>query len=81
MSNIKSIKCAKCGKTYDMSNVPANDGCGGRIDFEFDIELLKETITKENLAKRTPGLWKYFELMPLNNQKNIVTAGEGGTPL
>lgn len=81
MSNIKSIKCAKCGKTYDMSNVPANDGCGGRIDFEFDIELMKETITKENLAKRTPGLWKYFELMPLNDRKNIVTAGEGGTPL
>lgn len=64
-----------------MSSVPPNDGCGGRIDFEFDLEIIKESITKEILSKRSPGLWKYFELMPINERKNIVTAGEGGTPL
>jgi len=64
-----------------MSNVPPNDGCGGRIDFEYNLDIIKETITRESLSKRTPGLWKYFELMPLNDRKNIVTAGEGGTPL
>ncbi|MFW9927167.1 MAG: threonine synthase [Candidatus Thorarchaeota archaeon] len=81
MSKLKSIKCAKCGKTYDISNVPSNDGCGGRIDFEFDLEVAKESITKEILSQRTPGLWKYFELMPLIYRKHIVTLGEGGTPL
>ena len=81
LSKMMSIKCAKCGKTYDMSKVPANDGCGGRIEFEFDLEIIRETITRESLSKRNPGLWKYFELMPLNDRKNIVTAGEGGTPL
>ena len=30
-----------------MSNVPPNDECGGRIDFEFDLEVMKETITRE----------------------------------
>ena len=64
-----------------MSDVPPNDGCGGRIDFELDLETLKESITRESLNKRTPGQWKYFELMPINDRKNIVTAGEGGTPL
>ncbi len=81
LSKMMAIKCAKCGKTYDMSKVPANDGCGGRIEFEFDLEIIRETITRESLSKRNPGLWKYFELMPLNDRKNIVTAGEGGTPL
>jgi len=81
VTSIKSIKCAKCGKEYDESSVPPNDGCGGRIDFDFDLEKLKETITRESLQKRIPGLWKYFELMPLRDRKNIVTLGEGGTPL
>jgi threonine synthase len=81
VTSIKTIKCAKCGKEYDDSSVPPNDGCGGRIDFEFDLEVIKETITKDLLERRTPGLWKYFELMPLRNRKNIVTLGEGGTPL
>jgi threonine synthase len=81
VTSIKTIKCAKCGKEYDESSVPPNDGCGGRIDFEFDLEKLKETITRESLEKQVPGLWKYFELMPLRHRKNIVTLGEGGTPL
>ncbi|MFW9962800.1 MAG: pyridoxal-phosphate dependent enzyme, partial [Candidatus Sifarchaeia archaeon] len=81
MTSIKTIKCAKCGKEYDESSVPPNDGCGGRIDFEFDLEKLKETITRESLQKQVPRLWKYFELMPLRHRKNIVTLGEGGTPL
>lgn len=81
MTSIKTIRCAKCGKEYDESTVPPNDGCGGRIDFEFDLEKLKETVTRESLERRIPGLWKYFELMPLRHRKNIVTLGEGGTPL
>lgn len=81
LSRISKIKCAKCGKEYSESNVPANDGCGGRIDFEFDLETLKETITKDTLSRGKPGLWKYFELMPLRYHQNIVTLGEGNTPL
>ncbi|MFX1483250.1 MAG: threonine synthase [Promethearchaeota archaeon] len=81
MTEIKTIRCSKCGKEYDESSVPPNDGCGGRIDFEFDLEKLKETITRDTIQKRIPGLWKYFELMPLRHRRNIVTLGEGGTPL
>jgi threonine synthase len=81
VSRISSITCAKCGKVYDESNVPPNDGCGGRIDFKFDLETLKETITRDSLMKKKAGLWKYFELMPLLDRRNIVTLGEGNTPL
>jgi threonine synthase len=80
MSRISSIKCAKCGKEYTEEDVPANDGCGGRIDFTFDLEALKEIFTKQELFHRKPGLWKYFELMPLRSRRNIVTLGEGNTP-
>ena len=80
VSRISSIKCAKCGKEYDEENVPANDGCGGRIDFNFDLEALKEIFTKQELFQRKSGLWKYYELMPLRSRRNIVTLGEGDTP-
>lgn len=75
------IKCAKCGKTYTEDDVPANDGCGGRIDFQLDLEPLKDRITKEVLNRREGGLWKYFEFMPLRNRTRAVSLGEGGTPL
>jgi threonine synthase len=81
VSKFIEIKCAKCGKTYTEENVPANDGCGGRIDFVLDLEKLKGTMTKQELEKRKGGLWKYFEMMPLRKRESIVTLGEGNTPL
>ncbi|MHA2425217.1 MAG: pyridoxal-phosphate dependent enzyme, partial [Candidatus Thorarchaeota archaeon] len=78
---LRHYKCAKCGKEYTDENVPPNDKCGGRIDVFHDLEVLKETLTKKELESRIGGLWKYFELMPLRKKENIITLGEGGTPL
>jgi threonine synthase len=81
VSRIKQLKCAKCGKEYTDRDVPPNDGCGGRIDISFDLEGLKEIFTRQSIEQRKGGLWKYFELMPLKKRENIVTLGEGNTPL
>lgn len=81
VSGIRQYKCAKCGKVYDEASVPPNDGCGGRIDVILDLETLKETITRDVLEKRKGGLWKYFEFMPVRRKENIITLGEGNTPL
>jgi len=81
LSRVIEYRCAKCAKSYDDSNVPANDGCGGRIDIKFDLEALKEIFTQDSMRERKGGLWKYFELMPLRKRDSIVTLGEGNTPL
>lgn len=81
MSKYTKIRCAKCGKTYSEGDVPANDGCGGRIDFYLDIETLKENVTRQVLNERPGGLWKYFEFMPLRTRTHAVSLGEGNTPL
>ncbi len=78
---ISKYQCAKCKKTYDDDSVPPNDGCGGRIDITFNLDDIREVITRDELERREPGLWKYFELMPLRRRESIVTLGEGGTPL
>ena len=75
------IRCARCGKTYSLETVPPNDGCGGRIEFKIDIEDMKGKISRDELERRCGGLWKYIEFMPLVNTQNIITLGEGNTPL
>ncbi|MFX0107112.1 MAG: threonine synthase [Candidatus Hodarchaeota archaeon] len=81
MTKVIQYKCAKCGNEYTNDDVPPNDGCGGRIDITFDLEALKESFSRETLERSKGGLWKYFELMPLTDRRNIVTLGEGDTPL
>ncbi|MEM3657452.1 MAG: threonine synthase [Candidatus Hadarchaeum sp.] len=76
------LRCLRCGRRYR----PAKDlyvcrSCGGKLDVIYDYQLIAEEINREKLARRKSGVWKYFELLPLMNRKNIVSLGEGGTPL
>lgn len=53
----------------------------GRLDLSYDYDAILDNLNKDLLASRKPGVWKYRELLPLDDTKNIVTLGEGGTPL
>jgi threonine synthase len=39
------------------------------------------TLTKESLAARRTDLWRYREVLPVEDDKNIISLGEGWTPL
>ena len=48
----------------------------------YDIEKAARTLGAESLAKRrTGGLWRWSELLPVRDRNNIVYLGEGDTPL
>ena len=38
-------------------------------------------MTKENLLSRRNDMWKYEEILPVLDNNNIVSLGEGNTPL
>ena len=48
---IEKIACS-CGKEYTFDTCPANDGCGERINFTFNLEKVKEVLTWKELARR-----------------------------
>jgi threonine synthase len=52
-----------------------------RLDIQYDYSRIGTSLTREELEKRAKGVWKYRELLPVGNGRNIVTLGEGGTPL
>lgn len=53
----------------------------GRLDVFYDYSAITEKLNKRILSVRSPGIWKYFELLPVRKKKNIVDLGAGGTPL
>ncbi|KXH76108.1 MAG: hypothetical protein AM326_07725 [Candidatus Thorarchaeota archaeon SMTZ-45] len=48
---------------------------------EYDIECVKEKLGKNGFERRTSGVWKYHELLPVLDKTNLVSLGEGGTYL
>jgi threonine synthase len=45
------------------------------------LEKAGETLTKESLKNRQTNLWRYAEVLPVENESNVVSFGEGYTPL
>jgi threonine synthase len=55
--------------------------CGGSIRIRYDYALISSALNKESLRRRPHSLWRYRELLPIADESNIVSLGEGGTPL
>jgi len=47
----------------------------------YDLERAKMFLKKESLAARRPDMWRYREMLPVERDENIVSLGEGWTPL
>jgi threonine synthase len=82
MTYVTGLRCIKCGKVYSPKDrVFTCKEDEGRLDIEYDYDLMAAKITREVLERRRGGLWKYRELLPVENEENIITLGEVQTPL
>jgi len=45
------------------------------------LEGAKAHLQREQLQGRCPGVWRYWELLPVRETRHMVTLGEGGTPI
>ncbi len=55
--------------------------CASPILAEYDLDLAKQTLTKEALRARPRGLWRWQELLPVHDERFRFTLGEGSSPL
>jgi threonine synthase len=73
--------CKACGKRTKFSIQGTKCGCGGTLLVEYDLQLVGRTLTKESLRQRGASMWRYEELLPIEQKEHIVSLGEGWTPL
>ena len=81
-SYIDHLECTQCGKTYPHAELSKTSPCCNKVLFaRYDLQRLKAETTREMWADRASNMWRFSELMPVENPENILTLGEGGTPL
>jgi len=76
------LECANCHERYEadkLHNVCAK--CGKPLLARYDLLRISKILTKAALRMRPPDLWRYRELLPVRYEENIVSLGEGFTPL
>ncbi len=77
----KSFLCEKCGEEYPTEDVIYRCGCGGSLNVTYDYREIGENLTRKELDTRIFSHHRYRELLPVNKKENIISLGEGGTPL
>jgi threonine synthase len=80
--NVTHLECANCGLRHEariLQNLCTE--CGKPLLVRYDLAKASKTLTKASLLEREPSLWRYREVLPVEDADNIVSLGEGFTPL
>ena len=82
LKNVKCAKCVKCGKEYPATPDVTTCECGGILDIVNDYDYIKSRLTKEKLAARKDlTMWRYRELLPIEEETENTPLRVGNTPL
>src|SRR5260221_127213 len=75
------LECAMTGERYEADQVHNLSRAGKPLLVRYDLTGVRKALTKETLAARSPGLWRYRELLPVRKAEDIVSLGEVMTPI
>ncbi|WP_018133482.1 threonine synthase [Effusibacillus pohliae] len=81
ISCLSHLECPKCGRTYDPDQPQHLCVCGSPLLVRYDLQKAAQSLRKSDLVHRKPTLWRYRELLPVREEANIVSLGEGMTPI
>ncbi|HEX3787149.1 MAG TPA: threonine synthase [Pseudonocardiaceae bacterium] len=80
-SALSHLDCSRTGERYEADEVQGVSDAGVPLLARYDLDRVKATVTPADIAHRAPDLWRYHEVLPVRDPANIVTMGEGMTPL
>lgn len=85
MAHEKSIKveCTNCHTITDFRGFKGTcPNCDEKVvEARYELDKINVSEWVAELKKRPANLWRYHEVLPIFDTKNIVTLHEGGTPL
>ena len=80
-SLLSHLECSRTGERYDADQVQGLSSAGAPLLARYDLDRVRSQLSPDRLAGRAANLWRYHELLPVRDRKNLTTLGEGWTPL
>ncbi|MDA2938332.1 threonine synthase [Acidobacteria bacterium AH-259-A15] len=82
MSFAKHLECSRCGKTFSPRALHTLClSCQSPLLVRYHLDEIRRRSKKTALINRPANMWRYHEVMPVDSQHDIVSLGEGYTPL
>jgi threonine synthase len=79
---VKNLRCRACRTNYSLNEKALLCAkCGMVLDLEYDLSRVEGRSPDEVLTGRMRSIWRYRELLPLSEDVDVVSLGEGLTPM
>ncbi len=81
-SYLTHLECTYCGAKHSADEPHRTcSECGKVLYPRYDLAAARSDVDRDALVTRPANMWRYFELMPVRETSNVVTLGEGFTPI
>ena len=81
-SYLIGLRCVACGAaTSDLTRDPLCPACGGFLEASYDLAAVRAEVERDVLAAQPRGMWRWRFLLPVRDERHVVTLQEGDTPL
>ena len=76
------LECTFCHETFSADEPHRTcSECGKVLYPRYDLDAARHGFSRESLRGRSADMWRYFEVMPVRDYSNVITLGEGFTPI
>ena len=79
LMNVTHLECSLTGERYEAGQVHNLSRAGKPLLVRYDMDAAQRTLTRESIATREAGMWKWRELLPHDGEP--VSLGEPETPI
>jgi threonine synthase len=82
MTTITHLECSQCGTRHEAGQ-PHNlcTACNSPLIVRYDLNQARESWSRDSLAAARSDMWRYSTVLPVRDEANVVTLGEGWTPM
>ena len=82
MNYLSHLECSYCQQHHEADQlIKVCPQCGYPLLARYHLDLARDQIDRDRIAGRPADLWRFHELLPVRDARNIVSLGEGGTPV
>jgi threonine synthase len=82
MGHVVSLECPECHRHLPADRIQTVcEGCDSPLFARYDLGELAQRITPPDVSSRPSGLWRWTELLPVEDDRYRLALGEGDTPL
>jgi threonine synthase len=82
MTYLSHLECSSCGKEFDAFKIQTYcPDCSTPLLARYTVSTARAILDRNEISHRSKGMWRWRELLPVEDESNMLYLGEGDTPL